>query len=112
MANIKKVLLDIGVPPHLLGFQYIEEAVKVAQETKNNGFRNIMYEIYEPVAKKFNVTSSSVERCMRHAVEFVFNNVDYEYLEKFFGKGISKNKGKPTNKQFLLTVLMIVENEI
>ena len=57
--------------------------------------------LYPTVAKKFQTTSSRVERAIRHAIETAWNRGDLDTLNKFFGYTVSNTKGKPTNSEFI-----------
>lgn len=112
MKNIKKILLNIGVPPHLLGFRYIEECVKIMEETDNPTCIHIVDSVYEECANRVGSTGIRVERAIRHAVEYVFDYVDPEFLQELFGRSISSFRGKATNRQFLSTVYLMAKEEI
>lgn len=112
MKNVKKVLLEMGIPPHLSGFRYIEECIKVMDETGNTVCDHICADVYEEVARRHGTTYSCVERSIRHAVEYAFNYADPEYIQELFGRCISSFRGKATNKQFLSVLYLIVTEQI
>ena len=60
--------------------------------------------LYPEVAKKFNTTSSRVERAIRHAIEVAWDRGDLEVLQKYFGYTVSNIKGKPTNSEFIAMI--------
>jgi len=60
--------------------------------------------LYPAVAKKFNTTSSRVERAIRHAIEVAWDRGDLETLQKYFGYTVSNAKGKPTNSEFIAMI--------
>ena len=55
------------------------------------------------IAKKYNTTSSSVERTIRHAIEVAFRRGNREMLEEIFIT-INSKKSKPTNSEFIAMV--------
>ena len=57
--------------------------------------------LYPAVAKKYNTTSSRVERAIRHAIAVAWDRGDMEVLQNYFGYTISSVKGKPTNSEFI-----------
>ena len=61
-----------------------------------------MNELYQACAAHFGVTQGSVERCLRVAVENVFTQGSLHSIEQFFGATIDPERGKPTNRAFLL----------
>jgi len=56
------------------------------------------------VAKKYNTTSSRVERAIRHAIEVAWDRGDPEVLDEMFGYTILSSKGKPTNSEFIAMI--------
>ena len=55
----RDVLIKLGLKPHISGFDYTIEAIKLPSNTKK-------MTIYKEVAQKFDTTPSRVERCIRH----------------------------------------------
>lgn len=67
-ARIAKYLLKCGIKPHLQGFIFINEAIKILMENKESKMLMIK-KIYPEVAKRYNVTAMQVERNIRNAIE-------------------------------------------
>jgi two-component system response regulator (stage 0 sporulation protein A) len=63
--------------------------------------------LYPTVAKKYQTTSSRVERAIRHAIEVAWDRGDLETLNAYFGYTIQNERGKPTNSEF---IAMIADN--
>ncbi len=59
-------------------------------------------EWYRRCAGAFATTPAAVERCLRVAVECVFTQGDMAAIERCFGATVDPEKGKPTNRAFLL----------
>ena len=57
--------------------------------------------LYPTIAKRYNTTSSRVERAIRHAIEVAWDRGDIEVLQSYFGYTVSNIKGKPTNSEFI-----------
>lgn len=95
-----KLLRTLGMPTHVLGYEYAREAILIALGNKDI-LRSITKELYPAVAQAFNTTPSRVERAIRHAVELAWNRGDLDTLHKVFGFTVSSKKGKPTNSEFL-----------
>ena len=57
-----------------------------------------------PVAKKYNTTSSRVERAIRHAIEVAWDRGDIDVLNSYFGYTIHNDRGKPTNSEFIAMI--------
>lgn len=69
MENQKIInyLFEKKVKPHNYGFKYLYEALDFC--LKRGEVVGVTKEVYPYVAKKFNTTSSKVERAIRHEVE-------------------------------------------
>lgn len=98
--EITKLLHSLGMPAHVLGYEYTREAIFIALGNKDI-LRSITKELYPSVAQAFNTTPSRVERAIRHAVELACDRGDLDTIQKFFGFTVSSKKGKPTNSEFL-----------
>lgn len=62
-----KILNDLGVSPHVRGYEYLKVALEIAYENSDNFL--ITKHIYPEVAKRFNSTESRVDRAIRYAIE-------------------------------------------
>ena len=97
------MLHEIGIPAHIKGYHYLRDAIMMAVEDMDvlNAITKILY---PTVAKKYQTTSSRVERAIRHAIEVAWDRGDLETLQKFFGYTVSNTKGKPTNSEFIAMI--------
>ena len=68
-AKIEDVLLAMGVPAGIKGFNYISDAIQIFDERGTD--ISITKELYPAVAERNNTTPSRVERAIRHAFERV-----------------------------------------
>ncbi len=99
-AQATKMIHQIGVPAHIKGYQYLRYAIMLAVE--NDDMINAVTKIlYPTVAKKYQTTSSRVERAIRHAIEVAWDRGDVEVLNSYFGYTIHTGRGKPTNSEFI-----------
>ena len=60
--------------------------------------------LYPTIAKRFQTTSSRVERAIRHAIEVAWSRGKMETLDSLFGYTIDIGKGKPTNSEFIALI--------
>lgn len=58
--------------------------------------------LYAECARAFQTTPAAVERCLRVAVESVFTQGSLNGIERFFGATVDPERGKPTNRAFLM----------
>ena len=90
-------LRRLNLLPNHSGFHYLITAI--AYQLSNPGQPvYITKYIYPYVAKKFNSTPSRVERCMRNAIDYSWQNDGCARFEEIAGFHITK---KPTNSQFI-----------
>ena len=61
-------------------------------------------QLYRSVAKKYETTSSRVERAIRHAIEVAWDRGDVDVLNSYFGYTIHNGRGKPTNSEFIAMI--------
>lgn len=61
-------------------------------------------QLYPSVAKKYDTTSSRVERAIRHAIEVAWDRGDVDILNSYFGYTIHNTRGKPTNSEFIAMI--------
>lgn len=103
--NILMVLKEIGIPASLNGYQYLIDALMILITAKDNiNDIRVCKDVYPTIASKYGASSSSVERCIRNAIEVGFNRGNVKYLDELFGYTVETRKGKPTNTEFLFYV--------
>ena len=102
-VSITKTLHELGVPSHIKGYQYIREGISLIYKNPNI-IGGITKELYPKIAKKYNSTTSRVERAIRHAIEVSWNRANWEFMEDIFGYSVDIDKAKPTNSEFIVTI--------
>ena len=108
---IDSILTEIGMPCHLIGYNYIVYAIKIAIENPDV-LDSIVFGLYPTVATKYDTAASRVERGIRSAIECAWDRAGFEVIEKYFGNTISIKKGKPTNSEFIARMANIVKRRI
>ncbi|MDV2885539.1 sporulation transcription factor Spo0A [Alkalihalophilus pseudofirmus] len=102
-ASITNIIHEIGVPAHIKGYMYLREAITmVYNDIELLG--SITKVLYPDIAKKFNTTSSRVERAIRHAIEVAWSRGNIDSISSLFGYTVSHTKAKPTNSEFIAMV--------
>lgn len=98
--EITNMMHEVGIPPHMSGYQYIREAIL---QTVNNAnvFSSITRVLYPRVAERFGTTPQKVERAIRNAIESAWSRGNPDSIDSLFGYTISYSKGKPTNSEFI-----------
>ena len=102
-VDVTRIIHQMGVPAHVKGYQYLRDAIIFVTE-EINLMGAVTKELYPMVAKKYNTTSSRVERAIRHAIELAWDRGNVEMMNKYFGYTIDVERGKPTNSEFIAMV--------
>lgn len=105
-AQVTKIIHQIGVPAHIKGYQYLRTAI-ILTVNDSDIINSVTKILYPTVAKKYQTTTSRVERAIRHAIEVAWDRGDVDVLNSYFGYTVQNNRGKPTNSEF---IAMIADN--
>ena len=100
---VTEVIHQIGVPAHIKGYHYLREAIILSIENTEM-INSVTKLLYPTVAKKFNTTSSRVERAIRHGIEVAWDRGDIDVLNSYFGFTVHTGRGKPTNSEFIAMI--------
>ena len=102
-AQISRILHTIGIPAHIKGYAYLRSAIIMTVEDPDI-INYVTKSLYPSVAKSHHTTTSRVERAIRHANEIAWARGDVATLNSFFGYTISRQRGKPTNSEFIAMI--------
>ena len=95
--------IGIGVPAHIKGYHYLRASIIMSVEHPEI-INAVTKQLYPAVAKKYETTSSRVERAIRHAIEVAWDRGDVDVLNSYFGYTIHNDRGKPTNSEFIAMI--------
>ena len=70
--RISNIFISIGIPPHIKGYNYLREGIKMAVADPHI-MGNVTKGLYPVIAEKFSTSASKVERAIRHAIEVAWN---------------------------------------
>lgn len=101
--KVTEILHEIGVPAHIKGYHYLRDSIIMSVE-KPEIINAVTKQLYPSVAKKYETTSSRVERAIRHAIEVAWDRGDIDVLNSYFGYTIHNDRGKPTNSEFIAMI--------
>ena len=101
--QVTDILHQIGVPAHIKGYHYLRDSILMAVEDPEI-INAVTKQLYPSVAKRYNTTSSRVERAIRHAIEVAWDRGDVDVLNSYFGYTIHNTRGKPTNSEFIAMI--------
>jgi len=105
-TQVTQIIHQIGVPAHIKGYQYLRTAILLTI-SDSDIINSVTKVLYPSVAKKYQTTTSRVERAIRHAIEVAWDRGDVDTLNSYFGYTIQQGRGKPTNSEF---IAMIADN--
>lgn len=105
-TQVTRIIHQIGVPAHIKGYQYLRTAILLTIRDSEM-INSVTKVLYPSVAKKYQTTTSRVERAIRHAIEVAWDRGDVDTLNSYFGYTIQNTRGKPTNSEF---IAMIADN--
>lgn len=98
--NVQELLLSIGFPQHVYGYDYILYSLELISQ--NPGIlHHITKELYPEVAKHFGTKPARVERAIRTAIQITWLYGNMQIINIIFGNTIRPDKGVPTNTQLL-----------
>lgn len=100
---VTEIIHEVGVPAHIKGYQYLREAI-IMSVNDMEMLNSITKILYPSIAKKYDTTSSRVERAIRHAIEVAWSRGKMDTIDEMFGYTISNGKGKPTNSEFVALI--------
>ena len=101
--RVANLFLTLGIPAHIKGYQYLREAVRMVMADREL-ISHITGRLYPGVARRYDTSSSKVERAMRHAIEVAWNRGRLETTNRLLGTDVFTEKDKPTNGEFIALV--------
>ena len=101
--RVTNLLHEIGIPAHIKGYHYLRDSIIMAVQDMDvlNAITKVLY---PTVAKRYQTTSSRVERAIRHAIEVAWSRGKMDTIEELFGYTVSNGKGKPTNSELVALI--------
>lgn len=101
---ISRSLVTLGVPPHLLGYHALREAIKLVLFTQDATRLSTMKDIYPAVSTICGCTTSQAEHAMRHAIDTAWMRAPLSTLQSWFGYTTPAHRSTPSNSAFIHTV--------
>ncbi len=97
-------LLRMKMPRAIKGYRYIRAAIIMVLEDIEM-LEMMTKGLYPELAKKFNTTSTRVERAIRHAIAATWEKGNLDEIEKIFGYSIDSCRKQPTNSEFIASLV-------
>jgi len=95
--EVTKLLSDIGVPQHLLGYRYLREVIVLCLEDQSL-LRGVMDGVYVTISEQHETNVTNLERNIRSAVVSAFKGGSNDTIKAVFGNNYTK---RPTNVHFI-----------
>ena len=92
---VTKILLELGVPANLKGYEYLKVSIELAVKNRNL-FRQEIMNLYAEVAEYCHTNVRCVERSIRTVIESIYYK-NPKRFEKLFGYPIDK----PRNSELI-----------
>ncbi len=111
--RISNIFISIGIPPHIKGYNYLREAIKMAVDDPGV-INNVTKGLYPVIGERYATSASKVERAIRHAIEVAWNRGRIDAVNAIFGARVYIGSEKPTNSEFIALVAdkLILENMV
>lgn len=106
---IAEELNNLGMSHKIKGHTACRTAIALIMEA---GFRPEIRFVYDATAEKLKTDSANVERNIRYAVEKTWETGNWEAIDRAFGLTVDRDRGKPTNSEFLFLIADRVKNRI
>ncbi len=100
---ISSFMLELGIPAHLRGYQYLRSAVQMCAEDMEL-VGSVTKLLYPDLAKLYRTTDQKIERAIRNAIEVSWERGNSALFEQLFGYCNSKEYNRPTNSEYIATV--------
>ena len=84
----------IGISPRVKGRKYLRDAIEMTCDKERANLSTL-------IAKKYSVSTASVERAMQGAINRAWNSTDTETLEKQYTAYINPKRSVPTLMEFV-----------
>lgn len=100
---ISDFMLELGIPAHLRGYQFLRSALEMCVEDMEL-VGSVTKLLYPDLAKRYQTTDTKVERAIRNAIEVSWDRGNGDLFEKLFGYSNSPEYTRPTNSEYIAVV--------
>ncbi|MDE7248116.1 MAG: sporulation initiation factor Spo0A C-terminal domain-containing protein [Lachnospiraceae bacterium] len=101
--TISEFMLELGIPAHLRGYQFLRSAVEMCVEDMEL-VGSVTKLLYPDLAKLYQTTDTKIERAIRNAIEVSWERGNCELFEELFGYSNSLEYTRPTNSEYIAVV--------
>lgn len=100
---ISGFMLELGIPAHLRGYQYLRSAVEMCAEDMEL-VGSVTKLLYPDLAKLYHTTDQKIERAIRNAIEVSWERGNSALFEQLFGYCNAPEYSRPTNSEYIAAV--------
>ena len=95
---ISGTLLALGMPVHKKGFRYARRGILMLAQDPDS---QITKEVYPTIAKEYRSTPFAVEKALRSAIDYAWEDHDPDIWGRYFPPVLDGQIPRPTNTKFL-----------
>ena len=107
---ISELMLELGIPAHLKGYQYLRTAISMCVEDMEL-IGSVAKLLYPDLARQYLTTDQKIERAIRNAIEVSWERGNGELFNRLFGYSNSIGHSRPTNSEYIASVADYVRLE-
>lgn len=100
---ISDFMLELGIPAHLRGYQFLRSAVGMCVEDMEL-VGSVTKLLYPDLAKLYQTTDQKIERAIRNAIEVSWDRGNSALFEELFGYCNGNGYSRPTNSEYIAAV--------
>ena len=100
---VSEKIKSLGVGPHLLGYEYLREAIELVLKDESY-LRSVTKRLYPEIAIKHDTTATKVERSIRHAIHTAPDRGNDDAWNDIKINRYAASERKPTNSRFIASV--------
>ena len=108
-SELTTIMLKMGFRCNHKGFIYLRTLLMIALSGKE--VLPLSDRGYTYIGREYGVSVASVEKNIANAISYAWTTGNVILHYQLFKYSISDEKGKPTNKQFLLTMLKYIDEK-
>lgn len=108
---VNDILIDLGLTRKCRGYEMLVEAITYA--IGHPGAEKRMTDVlFGHVGKVFDCSPRAAAKAVGLAIESGLYRCDADTIARYFGNTIHPDKGRPTNKEFILRIVDIVRRDL
>ena len=100
---ISDFMLELGIPAHLRGYQFLRSAVGMCVEDMEL-VGSVTKLLYPDLAKMYQTTDTKIERAIRNAIEVSWERGNSDLIEELYGYSNTLEYTRPTNSEYIAVV--------